>query len=234
MSKDLNRTRAKLTDLARRDMRKGNYDTALRRYKRLLAMDSSNPQLCLKIAQLHSRLDRPKEAVEAYVRAAAIYVRKAFEEKAVSVYKQALEIDPDHSEIYSALAGAYQRLGRDADAVAILKTAVERLECNGQHREALLQRRELARLDSSDANARFSLARDLEAAGLTEEALLEYIELAAALAQQGEPGRIPAMFAAITGLKPEGFSPSPPSAGYESAVGSLYRRVALIYGGRGS
>ena len=257
MSKDLNRTRAKLTDLARRDMRKGDYDTALRRYTRLLGMDSSNPQLYLKVAQLHSRLDRPKDAVEAYQRAAAIYVREAFEEKAVSVYRQALEIDPDRSEIYSALVSAYQRLGRDGDAVATLKTAVARLERNGQHREALLQRRELARLDSGDENARFSLARDLEAAGLSEEALLEYIELVAAFAQQGQPGRIPAMFAAITALKPEGFparrgpaeelddetlagevEPGPegsrPFAGYESAVESLYRRVALIYGGRGS
>jgi tetratricopeptide (TPR) repeat protein len=185
------------------DVRRADHRSALRRYTRLTGLDPDNPNLHLKVAELSLRLENKAGAIDAYLKAASLFVRDAFDAKAVSLYKQALRIDPKRYEICDLLATTYQRIGRVGDAIQALDTAAKTLEQEGRSAESLVFRRRIAQLNPADTNSRARLARDLNGAGLRDDAVAEYVEVAIQLARQGEPEHIPAIFESILALKPE-------------------------------
>jgi tetratricopeptide (TPR) repeat protein len=202
MFRDGKQLRNKLITQARQDVRRGDFRSAHRRYKRLSGLEPDNPSFHIKLADVALRLDRKEESIEAYMRGAALFTRDAFEEKAIGVLKRALEIDPDRADISERIANAYQRLGRPKDAMATLSRAVDMLVGRGQAAEALRLRREIARVDSSDLSGRLQLAHELEMQGMESDAVSEYAEAIVEAAVQGEPERIAGAFRAILALEP--------------------------------
>ena len=184
------------------DVRRADYRGALRRYKRLTGLDPDNPTLHLKVAELSVRLDDEKGAIDGYLTAAALFSRDAFEEKAASLYKQALGIDPTRYDICDLLAAVHQRLGHIGDATEALQTAAKALEREGRHAEALGYRKKIAQLDPADTTSRLELARELQWAGLQNDSIAEYAEIAIEFARRGELERIPAIFETIVEMKP--------------------------------
>jgi tetratricopeptide (TPR) repeat protein len=185
------------------DIRRADYPGALRRYKRLTGLDPENPSLHLKVAELSLRVDNKKGAIDAYLTAAALFSRDAFDAKAVSLYKQALGIEPNRYDICDLLAAAHQRLGHIGDAVDTLESVVRALEREGRHAEALGYRKKIAKLEPTDTASRLALARELERAGLEADAVAECAEVAVELVRQREIERIPSIFETIVGMKPQ-------------------------------
>jgi tetratricopeptide (TPR) repeat protein len=185
------------------DIRRADYRGALRRYKRLTGLDPENPNLHLKVAEISLRLDNRRNAVDAYLTAAALFSREAFDAKAVSLYKQALEVDPTRYDICDLLAAAHQRLGHIGDAMEILAKAAKALEREGRETEALGYRKKIAQLDPADTASRLELARELRQVGLQNDSVAEYAEIVVELARRGELERIPAIFDTIVQMKPE-------------------------------
>ena len=184
------------------DVRHADYRGALRRYKRLTGLDPDNPTLHLKVAELSLRLDNKKGAIDGYLTAAALFSRDAFDEKAASLYKQALGIDPTRCDIRDLLAAVHQRLGHIGDAMETLQTAASALEREGRHAEALGYRKKIAQLDPADTTTRLELARDLQRSGLHTDSIAEYAETVIEFARRGEFERIPAIFETIVEMKP--------------------------------
>jgi tetratricopeptide (TPR) repeat protein len=185
------------------DVRRADYRGALRRYKRLTGLDPDNPTLHLKVAEISLRLDNKKGAIDAYLTAAALFSRDAFDAKAVSLYKQALVVDPTRHDICDLLAAVHQRLGHIGDAMETLQTAAKALEREGRNSEALGYRKKIAQLDPADATSRLELARELQRAGLHDDSVAEYVEIAIEFARRGDLERIPAIFETIVEMKPQ-------------------------------
>lgn len=203
MRDDAQTVRDRLLRMALDDVRRADHRSAIRRYKRLTGLDPDNPTLHLKVAELSLRLENKSEAVEAYLKAAALFARDAFDAKAVSLYNQALAVDPTRHEISDLLAAAHQRLGRVGDAIECLRSAARALGREGRDAEALHYRRKVAQLDPGDTARRLGLARELERAGLRNDSVAEYVEVAVEFARQGELERIPGVFESIVQMKPE-------------------------------
>lgn len=211
------------------DVRRADHRSALRRYVRLTGLDPDNPTHHLKVAELSLRLENKSEAVEAYLKAAALFTREAFDAKAVSLYNQALAVDPARHEISDLLAAAHQRLGRVGDAIETLQSAARALEREGRRSEALRYRRKVAQLEPGDTASRLGLARELERAGLQSDSVAEYVEVAVELARQGDLERIPGVFESILQLKPEEMTDDHRCLGYQDSLETLYRRVARLH-----
>jgi tetratricopeptide (TPR) repeat protein len=200
---DAERVRDKLLRMALDDMRRADYRGALRRYKRLSGLDPNNPTLHLKIAEISLRLDNKRCAIHEYLTVAALFSRDAFDAKAVSLYKQALVVDPTRYDICDLLAAAHQRLGRLGAAMEILQTAAKALEREGRDTQALSYRKKIAQLDPADTASRLELARELQRAGLQNDSVAEYAEIAIEFARRGELERIPGVFETIVQMKPQ-------------------------------
>jgi tetratricopeptide (TPR) repeat protein len=233
------------------DIRRADYPGALRRYKRLTGLDPENPGLHLKVAEISLKLDNKGGAVDAYLTAAALFTRDAFDAKAVSLYKQALVVDPTRYDICDLLAAAHQRLGHIGDAMATLQTAARALEREGRDAEALGYRKKIAKIDPANTESRLALARELERAGLEADAVAEYAEVAIEFARRRELERIPALFQTIVRMKPQHIAQHRATAaplgegasslarsdsagacsclGYMDSLEGLYRRVARLY-----
>jgi len=209
------------------DIRRADYAGALRRYKRLTGLDPENPSLHLKVAEISLKLDNEKGAIDAYLTAAALFSRDAFDAKAISLYKQALAVEPARYDICDLLAAAHQRLGHIRDAMETLQAAAKALEREGRHAEALGYRKKIAKLDPADTESRLALARELERAGLGTDSVAEYAEVAIEFARRRELERIPPVFQTIVQMKPQHAAPD--HLGYVDTLENLYRRVARLY-----
>jgi len=191
------------------DIRCADYRGAIRRYKRLTGLDPDNPSLHLKVAEISLRLDNKRGAVDAYLMAAALFSRDAFDAKAISLYKQALVVDPERYDICDLLAAAHQRLGHIGDAIETLRSAAKALGREGRDTEALGYRKKIAKLNPADTTSRLELARELQRAGLQGDSVTEYAEVAIEFARRGELDRIPGIFQTIVQMKPQHIAQHP-------------------------
>jgi tetratricopeptide (TPR) repeat protein len=195
-------TKQKIELRSKENFRKGDFRRALKHYMRLCGLEGDNPAHWVKLGELHERLGSPLEAANACFRAAALFVADSFDDKAIALYKRALNLQPGRTDISSALAEAYQRLGQLGEAVDVLRGSRATLEGEGRFREALDVRLRLGQLDPTDAVARFELARDLDEAGLFHEAISEYADVIVEFARAGDPDRIPFVFGRLYELRP--------------------------------
>jgi tetratricopeptide (TPR) repeat protein len=249
MAGDARRVRKRVLEMARKDERKGDWRSALRRYRRLTGLDPEDPGLHVKLGDVQLRLEQREDAAAAFAIAGELFARKAFDEKAAALYKRALGLVPERAGVRAALVDCYARLGRTQDAVVVLEQASEYLERAGKPREALALRRQMAELDPLEVGPRLRLARDLEAAGSSKEALHEYVESLVELVRQHDFERARGVYDTLLALRPE------PAAGesadeetgdsngsmdrlvaraaesraHHQALQALYRRVALLH-----
>lgn len=251
MAVETKKLRNKLLRLARQEMRRGDVRAAHRRYQRLTGVDPDNPTFHLRFADISARLGQKSQAVEAYLRAAMLFTRDAFEEKAIATYRRALALDPDRVEVSERLAGVFVRLGRPADAITTLQAAVSALEGGARSPIALRLERRIAEIDPGNVPARLRLAGRLEREDMHQEAICEFVESIVESACQGAPERIPEAFRALVALEPPEASGLSKLAAdgsdeaealldkldacraYHDALEDLYRRVSQAYRRRG-
>ncbi len=111
----------KYKEKAAKAMIKGDWKGALNQL--LLASEAApkDTHVALKIGDMHQRLGKKDEAIEAYKYAAKLFAAAGFLIKAISVSKIILSLDPDDHEVKTCLSGLYseQRAERGFDDEAV-------------------------------------------------------------------------------------------------------------------
>ncbi len=176
----------KILEAARKHAQKGAKDRALKEYERLLKLDPRDAKLRLEVGDAHRRWGQADQAIGAYTKVAEQYTKDGFDARAVAVYKQIQNLDPERYDSYEALAELYQRMGLTAEAVGALRTAADGYHKKGKRREALELLRKMAMLDPTNTTSRVKIADLLRQEELYSEAILEYEEASAELERQGE------------------------------------------------
>lgn len=223
MPSDTKHVRSRVLEMARKDERKGDWKSAVRRYRRLTGLEPNEPSLHIKLGSACVRLGEEKEAAEAFVQAGLIFTRASFDEKAAALYKRALEFAPGRADVRDALIDSYRRLDRIPEAILTLEQASEFADQQGDLQESLDLRRQIAQLDPLAVDTRLRLARDLEGIGNCGEALNEYAESLLELLRQRNFERALGIFDAIDALRPR---PDPAAEDGEPAVEAVDRLVA--------
>ena len=93
------------------------FDESLQTYQRLSEVSPNDPIPFEKKAQLYERLGNLKEAVEAAIRAADLYLSQKDVNKAVENWSRVTQLAPEHILAHSRLALVHERLGHKKRAV---------------------------------------------------------------------------------------------------------------------
>ncbi len=127
----------KLEDMAAAAFRKGDYAKALNTCRTLEKREPENPVWARRLSDIHRRMGRREEELDALLRAADLYASKGFVIQAIAACKTILSIDPSHCATQERLDGLCAERDRDlaaqkADAGrrAEMPTA-EELGCDG-------------------------------------------------------------------------------------------------------
>jgi tetratricopeptide (TPR) repeat protein len=177
--------RTKVLEAAQKFLSKGQYDKAIAEYQKLVAEDPRDVRTLLKIGDLHTRRNKPKDAIEIYERVAELYAKQGFFLKAVAVYKQILKLDPAHLESTLKLAQMYEELALASDALTTYEQAADAFLALGQTEKALDTMQRMIALDGQNVAARIKFAEALSKANRAREAATAFADGARLLREQG-------------------------------------------------
>jgi tetratricopeptide (TPR) repeat protein len=193
----------KILESAQKHLQRGALDRALKDYQALLEADPRDTNIRLKIGDLHLRRGGTNEAIGAYLKVGAQFMKDGFDAKAVAIYKQIAKIDPARAEVNEPLAELYQRMGLPAEAMGALQAAADTHHKAGRKREALESLRKMASLDPTNTSSRLKVAELLRQAKLEAEAIVEYEGVAGELERQGDAEGLAAALEKILELAPD-------------------------------
>lgn len=177
--------RTKVLEAAQKFLSKGQYDKAIAEYQKLVVEDPRDVRTLLKIGDLHTKRNKPKDAIDVYQKVAELYAKQGFFLKAVAVYKQILKLDPTHIDSSQKLAKMYEELALTSDALNTYEQVADAYLAQGQTDKALETMERMVELDGQNVAVRIKYAEALSKAEKTKEAAKAFAEGAALLKEQG-------------------------------------------------
>ena len=96
----------------------GEFEEAMQIYKRVALVSPKDPVPMEKLAQLLERTGHLKEAIDAAVKAADLFLNQRDVDKAIENWVRVTSLNPEHLLAHSRLALAHERLGHKPQAVA--------------------------------------------------------------------------------------------------------------------
>lgn len=177
--------RTKVLEAAQKFLSKGQYDKAIAEYQKLVTEDPRDVRTLLKIGDLHTRRNKPKDAIEVYQKVAELYAKQGFFLKAVAVYKQILKLDPNHIESSQKLAKMYEELALTSDALSTYEQVADAYLNQGQFPKALEILQRMVDLDGQNIAVRIKYAEALSKADRPREAAKAFADGAHLLKEQG-------------------------------------------------
>jgi len=193
----------KVLEAARKFAQRGAQAKALKEFGRLLKLDPRDARLRLEVGDAHRRWGNVEKAIETYSKVADQYMKEGFDARAVAVYKQIHNLDPEAYETYEPLAELYQRMGLAAEAILALQTAADGYHKQGKKREALDLLRKMATLDPTNTASRIKVADLLRQEQLDVEAVAEYEAATAELERQGDREAVASVYERILEIEPD-------------------------------
>ncbi len=111
---------------------KGHVEKAIQEYRRLLALESKNPNLYNELGDILLRAGDKAQAVQNFEKAAAIYEKVALYNNAVAVCKKILRVDPEKIDTMFRLAELRAKQKLTGEAVSYFTQYVEAVLENPQ------------------------------------------------------------------------------------------------------
>jgi tetratricopeptide (TPR) repeat protein len=149
---------------------KGKHKVAIAEYRKVLDADPDDAAVHTRIAPLLVRVGQHDDALKSFERAAEVYEKKGFTEKALAVRVQAAQAFPKQVELWEQVSQIHLDAGRKADAFrALIRGRMQqRGRAEREKAVALLQR--ALNIDDSHVMATLDLAHLLAQLGRKEEA----------------------------------------------------------------
>jgi tetratricopeptide (TPR) repeat protein len=177
--------RTKVLEAAQKFLSKGQYDKAVVEYQKLVQEDPRDVRTLLKIGDLHTRRNKPKDAIDVYQKVADLYAKQGFFLKAVAVYKQILKLDPSHLDSTQKLAKMYEELALTSEALSTYEIVADAYLGQHQMPKALETMERMIELDGQNVAVRIKYAEALSKANKAREAAAAFAAGAALLKEQG-------------------------------------------------
>lgn len=126
---------------------------AIAMYKKISKLNPHALECILKLGELYSLQGLFSDARAQYVTAAEHQLSRGDSEGAASVYRKALELDPENAHMQQRLAELYLSSGRQEQAAEIYIMAAQSLHCRGRHPAALDMLEKLLKVSPKHAAA---------------------------------------------------------------------------------
>jgi tetratricopeptide (TPR) repeat protein len=159
---------------------RGLIDKAISEWQKLISGTPKDGDIHNTIGDLHLRVNRGKEAISAYLKAADVFRCSGFDLKCAALLKKVIKIDPSRMEVYEKLADIHADRGLSGNAASDYLKAAHYYAQRNEHDAALSVYQKLSRLDSNSAEVHVNIAETYKKLGLSEKAV-EACEAALAL-----------------------------------------------------
>jgi len=193
----------KVLEAARKYVQKGAQAKALKEFEKLLKLDPRDARLRLEVGDAFRRWGNKAKAIETYTKVATQYTKEGFDARAVAVYKQIHNLDPEAYETYEPLSELYQRMGLTAEAIGALQTAADGFHKLNRKPQALDLLRKMATLDPTNTASRIKVADLLKQEGMVQESIAEYEAASAELQRQGDADAAASVCERILEVEPD-------------------------------
>lgn len=178
-------SKPKAFERAERYAAKGQHDKAAREYQTIVDNDRKDVRAWLMLADCLVRCDDRPGAVQRYEHVAKHYVEAKETNKAIAVYRQVLNLDPQRLDIQTKVASLYLRLGNLQDGIAVYERIAQRQMQSKRVADALATYKLIADADPSAVARRLRLAELCSREKRTAEAVTAFRLAAEQLRKEG-------------------------------------------------
>lgn len=170
-------SRTELLEKASKYRAKGKLKKAIVAYKKVLEEDADDHEVHARVAPLLAQTGEPGGAMASFRTAAEGFMRRGFVDKAIAVYRQAVESVPHDERAWDRLADLYLAKERPKDAVTTLLDGRRRYKKAYDRPRAIRLLRRALGLEPLNVAVAIDLARQLKKNKEREEsrAILEHV-----------------------------------------------------------
>lgn len=108
------------------------YEKAVAVYKQAIRLEPDDGDLHRRVGEAYHRIDRLKDAAQAYRKAQQVYRRHGERQKQLDVLEESVRLEPEDVGLHIQLAETYAKEGRRDDALQTFRTAAEMLDEEGR------------------------------------------------------------------------------------------------------
>ena len=180
----------------------GQYAQAIKVWRQLLDGSPNDANVYNTIGDLAFKIKNNPGAIDAYHKAARLFVQEGFHLKAIAVYKKILKLDPGRAEIYTLLGDLNVVRGLMHNAVADFLCSAKLFLKAGKTMNALTLLRKIAKVDPQNTDVRLRMAELCLKEKLKDVAITEFLYVGKAYQRQGRAAEARTVFEKILKLAP--------------------------------
>ena len=165
--------KARILELAERQVKAGRTEEAIAEYKKLLSGDAPDMSINNIIGDLCIQLGRTEEAVRAFQAVAGFYEARSYYSQALAIYKKITKIDPENVVMVVRLGDLLISQGFSGEAKREYLRAEQTLRREKRARELIFLYNKLIKMEGDNIAYKLSLAEVLRQEGFIEEAVFQ-------------------------------------------------------------
>jgi len=181
--------KARILELAERQVKAGRTEEAIAEYKKLLSGDAPDLSINNIIGDLYLQLGRTGEAVKAFHAVAGYYESKSYYSQALAIYKKITKIDPGNMIMVVRLGDLLNSQGFVEEARQEYLKAEHTLRLEKRVKELMFLYNKLIRLEKDNIPYKLSLAELLRQEGFIDEAVVQFNDAAEIHLRQNDPDK---------------------------------------------
>ncbi len=179
--------KARIIELAERQVKAGRIEDAIAEYKKLLAGESPDLSINNIIGDLYVQLGKNDQAVKAFQAAAGHYETKGFYSQALALYKKITKIDPENVVIIVRMGELFISQGFVAEAKREFLRAEQKFRREKRTKELMFLYDKLVKLEKDNVSFKLTLADLYRQEGFIEDAVILFNEAAELHLSRNEP-----------------------------------------------
>jgi len=181
--------KARILELAERQVKAGRTEEAIAEYKKLLSGDAPDLSINNIIGDLYLQRGRTGEAVKAFHAVAGYYESKSYYSQALAIYKKITKIDPENMIMVVRLGDLLNSQGFVEEARQEYLKAEHTLRLEKRVKELMFLYNKLIRLEKDNIPYKLSLAELLRQEGFIDEAVVQFNDAAEIHLRQNDPDK---------------------------------------------
>lgn len=167
--------RVDLLKRANKLFRQGKTESAVKEYKKILAIKPDDLEVRRIVGDLQLRQNNSSEAIEQFEWIADHYLKEGFFAKAIAMYKRITRVEPNYEQALYKLADLYTKQGLVIEAKQIYLDIAEECKRQKNHKKALGMYKKILEFDRHNIKMRTLLADNYLKEDMIKEATEEYI-----------------------------------------------------------
>lgn len=151
-------SKSKSLNVVQKYIQRGQPDKAIKELETLIDVEPNDASLHIKIGDLFLRKGAKLDAKDAYNKAASLYLKEGFNNRAIATYKMVSRIDPTNLDVNVNIAELFEKQGLVGDALQQYKYVATMYDKQGNYEWTVKTLKKILELDPENPAAKIKLA----------------------------------------------------------------------------